>query len=78
MEKIAGKYGLDLDDKWNIDSMPHQGRHPNLYHDFVESGMERAAREAGDDKDKFLILYGKYVKDPVKNNPDMFTKNFWK
>ncbi len=32
-EEIANKYGLDLDDAWNKEYMPHQGRHPNEYHE---------------------------------------------
>lgn len=30
---IASNYGLDLDGDWNKESLPHQGRHPNVYHD---------------------------------------------
>jgi len=52
MKKVADQYGLDLGDAWNKELMPHQGRHPNAYHDFVECGMERAVREAGKDKGK--------------------------
>lgn len=33
LEEIANRYGLDLDDAWNKDLLPHQGRHPNAYHE---------------------------------------------
>lgn len=35
-EKIANKYKLDLDDSWNKELMPHQGRHPYAYHDYIK------------------------------------------
>ena len=38
-KNITDKYGLDLDADWNKDLLPHQGRHPNEYHDFVLEGM---------------------------------------
>ncbi|MGL5084378.1 MAG: RHS repeat-associated core domain-containing protein, partial [Clostridium sp.] len=33
--KISNKYKLDLDDAWNKELMPHQGRHPYAYHDYM-------------------------------------------
>ena len=74
---IADRYGLDLDDVWNIELMPHQGRHPNVYHDFVERGMERAAREAGKVKGKFLELFDTYIKEPIRKNSDLLRKSGW-
>ena len=29
---ITDKYGLNLDGDWNVELLPHQGRHPNDYH----------------------------------------------
>lgn len=77
MEKIAAKYGLDLDGEWNKELLPHQGRHPDAYHDFVLRNMEQAAKEAGDDVDEFLRLYEEYVKKPVRENPDLLRKAGW-
>ncbi|WP_027360159.1 FG-GAP-like repeat-containing protein [Desulforegula conservatrix] len=77
MKKIADQYGLDLGDSWNKEIMPHQGRHPNVYHDFVERGMERAAREAGKDTGEFLNLFEKYIKEPVRQNPSLLRKFGW-
>ena len=77
-ERIAKKYGLDLDDPWNKEILPHgPGRHPHAYHEFVLEQMRRASREAGTDVDKFLKLFEKNVKKPVRRNPDMVRKRFW-
>jgi len=78
MQKIADRYGLKLDELWNVESIPHQGRHPNEYHEFVQRGMTRAAREAGMNKKKFLELFERYVKQPVRDNPDLLRKAGWK
>ncbi len=78
IQRIADRYGLNLDAEWNKDLLPHQGRHPNLYHEFVERGMERAARESGLDGEKFKSLFEMYVKDPVRQNPELLRKKGWK
>jgi len=77
MSDIADKYGLKLDGDWNKELLPHQGRHPNKYHDFVLDGMNKASSEAGTDTNKFLELFDKYVKEPVRNNPDLLRKAGW-
>jgi len=69
---------LDLNGKWNKDLLPHSGRHPDLYHEFVQDGMKKAAKEAGNNKEKFLELFDKYVKQPIKNNPDLMYNKGWK
>jgi RHS repeat-associated protein len=74
---IANKFGLDLGDNWNKVVVPHRGRHPNAYHNFVLSGMQRAAVEAGTSKEKFLNLFNSYVKEPVVNNPLILRKIGW-
>ena len=77
---IADKYGLKLDGKggeWNMESLPHQGRHPDKYHKFVMEGMQKADLESGGSKEKFLELFNEYVKEPVRNNPDMLRKSGW-
>ncbi|QDT39253.1 Cadherin domain protein [Stratiformator vulcanicus] len=78
MEEIADSYGLKLDDAWNKSSLPHLGRHPNKYHDFVLEGMRRAQKEAGSNTDLFLELYNLYVKEPVRLNPDLLRSIGWK
>ena len=77
-EKIAKKYNLDLDDDWNKEALPHQGRHPYKYHDFVKEGMKKADKEAKGDVDKFKDLFDKYVKEPIRQNPDLLYKKGWK
>ena len=68
---------IDLDEAWNKELLPHLGRHPNDYHDFVVDGMQRAARQASTDKGKFLDLFEKYVKEPVRQNSELLRKSGW-
>ena len=77
-ERLANKYGLSLDDWWNKEYLPHRGRHPNAYHEFVWLGLERADREARGDAELFLALFDYYVKDPVRHNPGLLRKDFWR
>lgn len=35
LEEIANRYNLDLDNAWNKDLLPHQGRHSNEYHQYI-------------------------------------------
>jgi len=39
--------------------------------------MNKASSEAGTDTNKFLELFDKYVKEPVRNNPDLLRKAGW-
>ena len=77
MEEIAEEFGLKLDESWNKELLPHQGRHPDVYHEFVIEGMERAASEAKGSSSKFKELFNKYVKEPVRNNPELLRKKGW-
>jgi len=77
MKNIARQFGLDLEGVWNKELMRHLGRHPDKYHDFVLLYMEKAAREAKGDSKVFLELFEKYIKDPVRINPDMLNKGGW-
>lgn len=47
---ITDKYGLDLDADWNKELLPHQGRHPNAYHDFILDEMKNIDNIANGDK----------------------------
>ena len=76
-ESITKKYGLDLDGDWNKQSMPHQGRHPYAYHDYVLDNMQKFDRIANGDKTKFLKLYDQ-MKQKIINNPEMLYKDCWK
>ena len=76
-ENIAKKYGLDLDGDWNKELMPHQGRHPYAYHEYVLDNMQKFDRIANGDKRKFLKLYNQ-MKQKIINNPEMLYKDYWK
>ncbi|MCC6584900.1 MAG: AHH domain-containing protein [Chitinophagales bacterium] len=78
LKKIADKFGLDLDGSWNKEALPHQGRHPNKYHEFVLNGMRKASAQAGKSAEKFKELFDKYVKEPIRKNPEKLTKDGWK
>lgn len=77
MTQIAQKYGLKLGGSWNKAALPHLGRHPKEYHDFVYEGMQRASLQAGNDKAKFLKLFDEYIKQPVIKNPNLLRKAGW-
>jgi hypothetical protein len=77
IEKITKKYGLDLDETWNKQLMPHQGRHPNAYHEYVLENLKQFDEIAKGDKDKFLKLFDK-LKQEIINNPEMLYKDYWK
>ena len=77
LAKIADDFGLDLNGAWNKATLPHLGRHPNAYHQFVYDGMRRAASEAGGSQAKFLELYNLYVKQPIINNPQLLRSAGW-
>ena len=75
---ITDKYGLDLDADWNKDLLPHQGRHPNAYHDFVLDEMRNIDNIANGNKDIFLDLYVSEIKSIIRDNLDMLYSNYWK
>jgi RHS repeat-associated protein len=77
MKTIANRFGLSLEGSWNKKMMPHLGRHPNDYHEFVLFNMREAAKEAQGDPKVFLRLFEEYVKEPVINNPDLLNKSGW-
>jgi hypothetical protein len=71
MQEVIDKYGLKLEEDWNKEILPHLGRHTEAYHDEVLRRLQRAAQEAGNDKEKFLELYEEYVKKWVRQNPEV-------
>jgi RHS repeat-associated protein len=77
MAEITDQFGLDLEGTWNKELLPHLGRHPNVYHDFVLEGMQNAAAGAGGSQAKFLELFNIYVKQPVIENPLLLRKAGW-
>jgi hypothetical protein len=71
------KYKLDLDDEWNKEYLPHRGRHPNEYHDFVLQGMRESDAVARGNQASFLEQFEARVKQPVRENPGMLRKAWW-
>ncbi|WP_335789581.1 AHH domain-containing protein, partial [Campylobacter jejuni] len=39
--KITKKYNMELDEDWNKVKMPHRGRHPNEYHEYILEKMSK-------------------------------------
>jgi len=76
-EKILDKYDLNLDDDWNKAMLPHIGRHPDDYHDFVLEEMLKSDEIAGGDVDKFLEQFKEKVIDKVTATPEMVRASFW-
>ena len=76
-EKITKRYNLDLDGDWNKELLPHQGRHPNAYHEFILSEMEEIDNIADGNVDIFIELYEERVKSVIRDNPDMLYKKYW-
>jgi hypothetical protein len=74
--KIVGRYGLDLDDAWNMDRLPHLGRHPNAHHQFMFNEIIRIDSVSGGNTSMFLKEFGS-LKQTIINNPDMLKKSFW-
>ena len=75
-ESIVKKYGLDLDGDWNKMDLPHQGRHPNAYHDFVLEQMRNFDQKSNGSKDIFLSMFDG-LKQIIKDNPEMLYKDYW-
>ena len=76
LKKITDKYGLDLDGDWNKAMMPHQGRHPYAYHEYVLEEMRAFDAMAQGDVGVFKALY-EGLKQEIKNNPEMLYKAYW-
>jgi hypothetical protein len=74
--EIVVKYGLNLDDNWNKDLFPHQGRHPNAYHNYVLNNMKQFDKIAQGERVIFLKLFDN-LKQHILNNPEMLYKNYW-
>lgn len=76
-EDITNKYNLDLDGDWNKASMPHKGRHPNAYHEYIIQNIREFDKISNGNSDVFLGLFNK-MKNNIINTPDILTKKFWK
>ena len=70
-------YEVITNDSWNKEMLPHQGRHPNEYHEYVLNSMKQFDEIAQGNKDVFLKLYDGLKKN-ISSNPEMLYKNYWK
>lgn len=65
-----------MDGDWNKMDLPHQGRHPNAYHDFVLEQMRNFDQKSNGSKDIFLSMFDG-LKQIIKDNPEMLYKDYW-
>jgi RHS repeat-associated protein len=75
-QKIVLKYGLKLDESWNKGIMPHLGRHPNEYHNYMLNSLKKIDKVAKGSKEIFMKLFDK-LKQEIINSPEMLNKRFW-
>ncbi|MGH2306137.1 AHH domain-containing protein, partial [Campylobacter taeniopygiae] len=76
-QEILNLYGLKLNENWNKVKMPHRGRHPNEYHEYILEKMNKIDKIARGDKNKFLKEFEK-LKEEIKNNPAILRKEYYK
>ncbi|EPN7123236.1 AHH domain-containing protein, partial [Campylobacter jejuni] len=76
-QEILNSYDLKLNGDWNKVKMPHRGRHPNEYHEYILEKMSKIDKIARGDKDKFLKEFEK-LKEEIKNNPAILRKEYYK
>ena len=67
-----------MSDSWNIEILPHQGRHPNAYHRWVLMQMEAIDAMPGMNRDLFISKFRQCVIEPVIDNPQMLYKDYWR
>ena len=76
-ESIVKKYGLTLDESWNKELMPHRGRHPNAYHDYMLDRVLEIDSIALGNKRVFLSGFSDLKKEII-SNPEMLRKSYWR
>ncbi|MGI7541289.1 AHH domain-containing protein [Campylobacter coli] len=76
-QEILNSYDLKLNGDWNKVKMPHRGRHPNEYHEYILEKMSKIDKIARGDKVKFAKNLKK-LKEEVKNNPAILHKDYYK
>jgi len=78
MKEITDKYDLDLKDDWNKANLPHQGRHPNEYHNFVIEQMKIIDNMPNMNQGLFIEQFKINIRQPIINNPNMLYKDYWR
>lgn len=77
-QKFEEKYGFNFQkESWNIEELPHQGRHPDEYHFWVLDQLKTIDKLANGNRQMFINNFEIYIKQHVRNNPEMLYKNFW-
>ncbi|MCR6648959.1 MAG: AHH domain-containing protein [Cellulomonas sp.] len=78
-EEVISQYpSLTLNQDWNLLPMPHRGRHPNAYHQWVLDNATLAAEAAGPDAEEFVRLFETWVKRPIATNPLAVRGAWWR
>jgi hypothetical protein len=75
---IADKYGLSLEGDWNKILIPQQGSHAEEYHQWVYNTLINIDKIANGNKEKFLELFDRKIKQIVLNNPWIVNRQWWK
>ena len=78
MKEITDKYGLDLDGSWNKRLLLHQGRHPNVYHEWVLKKMKIIDAKANLSQKVFVDFFQSDIIEPVVKNPQRLYKQWYK
>ena len=58
--------------------MPHRGRHPNKYHEWVLKQMKYIDKMPAMNQQRFTNEYQRLVVKPVFKNPYMLKKSYYK
>lgn len=65
MNEIVKKYDLGLQGDWNKELLPHIGRHPNMYHEWVLDQMRLIDQMPNMNQQNFIKQFNIRVKQPV-------------
>lgn len=77
IKQITDKYELDLSGEWNTEVLPHQGRHPNEYHQWMYDKIQKIDQMPNMNQQRFIEEFNIKVIQPVKEHPEMLYKNYW-
>jgi len=77
IKEISEKYKLNLNDDWNKAKLPHIGRHPNEYHQWVLRQMMEIDRIPNMTPSEFIFQFNNRIIKPVIDNPEMIYKSYW-
>ena len=75
--QIFQKYGLSLSDMWNKNLLPHLGRHPNEYHEFMLKQLVKYDTIAQGDINIFMQLIEE-LKKYIISHPEILYKTYWR